>query len=129
MSQHTSRPLWVVLFVLYVGAVAFLCFGNVNPGPDMPRELFGIPLDKCVHFLMFLPFPILGTVALHGRSWWRTLCWTTLLANLTAFLFETQQHRINPYRFSDPSDLNANLLGITVGLLVTIIIGLSDHKK
>ena len=124
-----TRIIWALVFLLYIAAVAWLCFGSFNPGPDIPREIFGIPIDKCVHFLMFLPFPVLGTLAFRERSWWRTLCWMTLAANLIATLFETFQTRINPERCTDPADLNANLLGITTGLLIMALIGLISKKK
>ena len=127
--KQTARICWIVTFLLYIAAVAWLCFGNFKPDQDMPRTLLGIPIDKCVHFTMFLPFPILGTIAFHNRSWWRTLCWTTLAANLIAIVFETQQSHINPTRHTDPADLNANLIGITIGLLIMIIIGLVARKK
>ena len=122
------RILKILLFMAYVGLVAWLCFGTFTPAPDIPRTIFGIPIDKCVHFAMFLPFPILGTLAFDFRSWWRTLCLSTLLANLMAFVFETFQTRINPARTTDPTDLNANLLGITLGLLIAILIGLFRKK-
>ncbi|MBR4353186.1 MAG: VanZ family protein [Bacteroidales bacterium] len=122
------RILKILLFMAYVGLVAWLCFGTFTPDPDIPRTIFGIPIDKCVHFAMFLPFPILGTLAFDFRSWWRTLCLSTLLANLMAFVFETFQTRINPARTTDPTDLNANLLGITLGLLIAILIGLFRKK-
>ncbi|MBR0255721.1 MAG: VanZ family protein [Bacteroidales bacterium] len=127
--KFNTRIIWAIVFLLYVAAVAWLCFGNFSPSPDMPRELFGIPIDKCVHFLMFFPFPVLGTLAFRERSWWRTLCWMTLAANVIAALFETFQTRINPERFTDPADLNANLLGITTGLLLMAVIGLFSQKK
>ena len=122
------RILKILLFLAYVGLVAWLCFGTFTPDPDIPRTIFGIPIDKCVHFAMFLPFPILGTLAFDFRSWWRTLCLSTLLANLMAFVFETFPTRFNPARTTDPTDLNANLLGITLGLLIAILIGLFRKK-
>ena len=53
----------------------------------------------------------------------------TLSANVIATIFERFQTRINPERFTDPADLNANLLGITTGLLLMVIIGLAAKKK
>ena len=124
-----TRILKILLFLAYVGLVAWLCFGNIKPDPDLPRSIFGIPADKVAHFLMFLPAPLLGTLAFDFRSWWRTLCWVTLSANVIATIFERFQTRINPERFTDPADLNANLLGITTGLLLMVIIGLAAKKK
>ena len=119
----------IVLFLAYVAAVAWLCFGTFKPDPSIPRTIFNIPTDKVVHFLMFLPFPILGTIAFDFRSWWRALSIMTILANLAAFSFEQLQSRITTVRVTDPTDLNANFLGISLGLLIAIIIGLAIRRK
>ena len=119
----------IILFLAYVAAVAWLCFGTFKPDPSIPRSIFGYPTDKVVHFLMFLPVPILGTIAFDFRSWWRTLSVMTILANLAAFTFEQLQSRITTIRITDPKDLNANFLGISLGLLIAILIGLFARKK
>ena len=127
--MKNARILKIILFLAYVATVAWLCFGTFKPGPDIPRDILGIPTDKVVHFLMFLPFPLLGTLAFDFRSWWRALSMSTLLANLMAFTFEQLQSRLTTVRITDPSDLNANFLGISLGLLITILIGLLSKKK
>ena len=124
-----SRSLKILLFLAYLALVAWLCFGNFKPSPDIPRSVWGIPIDKCIHFLMFLPFPILGTLAFDFRSWWRALAVSMLMANVVAFLFERLQSVLTSHRITDARDLNANLLGITLGLLITIVIGLLAKKK
>ena len=129
MSKTVVRIGWITVFLLYFAAVVWLYFATIETDPQLPSTFLGIPLDKVAHFLMFLPFPVLGTIAFREQAWWRTLCWTTLAANFCAFLFESQQHRINPYRYTQSSDLNANLLGITVGLLIMVLIGLITKKK
>jgi VanZ family protein len=124
-----SRSLKILLFLAYLALVAWLCFGNFKPSPDIPRSVWGIPIDKCIHFLMFLPFPILGTLAFDFRSWWRALAVSMLMANVVAFLFERLQSVLTAHRITDAQDLNANLLGITLGLLIAIVIGLLCKKK
>lgn len=124
-----SRSLKILLFLAYLALVAWLCFGNFKPSPDIPRSVWGIPIDKCIHFLMFLPFPILGALAFDFRSWWRALAVSMLMANVVAFLFERLQSVLTSHRITDAKDLNANLLGITLGLLITIVIGLLAKKK
>ena len=123
------RITMILLFAAYIAGVAYLCFSTGETKMELPETLFGIPFDKCVHFGMFLPFPILGTLAFDFRSWWRPLCVTTLVANIIAFSFELLQSRITETRTTDPADLNANILGITVGLLAMILIGLFARKK
>ena len=129
MSPRSRLLAARILSVLYLAAVIWLCFGQFDSVPDVPRSLWGIPMDKVVHFLMFLPFPVLGTLACENRSWWRPLSLMTVLANLIAFSFEHLQSRLTTHRVTDPSDLNANLLGITLGLLIAIVIGLISKKK
>ena len=85
--KTSYRIFRIVLFLIYLATVAWLCFGNFKPGPDVPRSIWGIPIDKCFHFVMFLPFPILGTLAFDFRSWWRSLAVSMLMANVVAFLF------------------------------------------
>ena len=124
-----GRILKIILFAAYLAFVAWLCFGTFHPSPKVPRAVFGFPIDKFIHFTMFLPFPILGTMAFSFRSWWRTLSISTLAANLIAFVFENLQSRITATRVTDPADLNANLLGITAGLLIAVITGFFIKKK
>ena len=118
----------MALFALYLATVAFLCFGEPGTGMTFPPEIFGIPTDKCVHFLMFAPFPVLGTIAFQYKSWWRTLCVSILTAVIIAFAFELLQSRVTETRTTDPADLNANILGIAFGLAVAIVGGLFRKK-
>lgn len=126
---NNGRVLKILLFLAYVGTVAYLCFGSFETDPHIPRTIFNIPVDKIVHFSMFLPFPVLGALAFDFRSWWRTLCLSVFVANVVAFTFESLQSSINASRVTDPADLNANLLGITFGLILAVIIGLLAKKK
>ena len=53
--KFNTQFIWAIAFLLYIAALAWLCFGSFTPGPDVPREWMGLQLDKCVHFLMFMP--------------------------------------------------------------------------
>jgi len=127
--KAVPRILKILLFTVYMAAVAWLCFGKFESVPNVPRIIWGIPTDKVVHFLMFLPFPILATLAFEFHSWWRTLSVSTLMANIMAFSFERLQSILTSYRVTDAADLNANILGISLGLLITVLVGLFAHKK
>lgn len=54
--------LTLALLVVYLGMVGWCCFGHFSDLPDIGQDnLFGIPMDKMVHFLMFFPFPSLSS--------------------------------------------------------------------
>ena len=129
MTKGFSRTIWIVLFVAYVLGVAWLCFTDSQSEMEFPDSLWDIPIDKCVHFLMFLPFPVLGTLAFDFRSWWRCLCIMTFVALVIAFVFEHLQSIITTTRVTDPADLNANVLGISTGLFVMMVWGLIRKRN
>lgn len=61
-----------LLFVLYLAAIAFMCFASSGNFPDVQKSIFGIPIDKAVHFMMFFPFPIMTFLSLdtkHKKAW------------------------------------------------------------
>ena len=129
MTKGFSRTIWIVLFVAYVLGVAWLCFTDSQSEMEFPDSLWDIPIDKCVHFLMFLPFPVLGTLSFDFRSWWRCLCIMTFVALVIAFVFEHLQSIITTTRVTDPADLNANVLGISTGLFVMMVWGLIRKRN
>lgn len=57
------RWFWRVLLVVYLAAVAYVCFAGQGSLPDFGDWKFPIPADKCVHFLLFLPWPILACLS------------------------------------------------------------------
>ena len=128
-SKPNYRVLWIVLFCLYMAGLAWVYFSSGEVSFELPKSLFGIPFDKAVHYSLFLPFPILFTLALNFKSWWRTLSFSALLAVAIAFTFETLQSRITATRVTDPADLNANVLGIATGLAVMLIAGFIARKR
>lgn len=129
MSAKKKKVVWrkvfVVLFVLYMGALIYLYFGKLPTSLKLPRTLWGIPSDKVGHFLMFLPYPFLA----HGSSFtgkrkWRDLVFVTLSGIAIAFAFELLQGTLASYRTTDPWDLVANIAAISVATLILSVIDL-----
>ena len=108
-----------ILFILYLIAVAYLCFGHVSVDKDLPEAIWGIPLDKCVHFCMFLPFPILCTIAVSGKKPWRALSLSIIAGIAIVTSLELLQSMLTDYRATDIWDLVANLAAIVTGSLLT----------
>ncbi len=135
MRQNRTRALvFRLLMILYVAAVAWLCFANFHRLPDVPRTFFGIPTDKVVHFCMFFPFPILAFLAYdpYTRTPWQALAALVsicavggIFAGCTEFIQEQLT-----YRSKDIHDFGADCLAIGIaGVLVFLIDVLKMRKK
>ena len=122
-----------IAFLLYLAAVLLLCFGKFSELSSMPRPFLGIEADKIVHFLMFLPFPVLFYMAFS----WRTrnarhslilalviLAVGTLVAAGTEFIQD-----FIPYRASDIGDFLADFLALCLSSALIIPIDLKKLKR
>lgn len=113
---------WKIMLLLYLGAVAYLCFATQDGLPKLTEWKFPIPPDKCVHFAMFIPWPILSCLAVKpigGRSAGTVLLLLgmTLLGFAIAGVTEWIQGML-PYRSKDINDLIADSLGLCSGALL-----------
>ena len=131
----TRRQLiWArILFGLYIVAVAVLCFGKFDSTQDVPKDLWGIPTDKIVHFLMFFPFPILACLAsggYRGERWQATF--RTVIAFLAGCAFAAATEWVQTwlsYRSGDPVDFGADALALLLSSAIVLIIVLAKHRK
>ena len=122
-----------ILFGLYLVAVAVLCFGKFDSSQDVPMDLWGIPTDKIVHFLMFFPFPILACLAsggYRGERWQATF--RTVIAFLAGCAFAAATEWVQTwlsYRSGDPVDFGADALALLLSSAIVLIIVLAKHRK
>ncbi len=121
-----------VLLALYFLAIGVLCFSHFDSGMDLPATFWGIPQDKLAHFLMFLPYPILATLALHlpagkPRSLILFLLWVVIAGGVIAGATELIQGTTG-YREADIADFRADCLGIFTGAVLTLIYGAVSRK-
>ena len=119
------KAIFITAFVIYLAAVIYLCLMKPDNLPQTELYLFGLPLDKVAHFLMFLPFPALAYMMLweKGRRTWAELL--ILLSCLAvgvglAFLTEHLQ-AMTQYRSSDIKDIYADMTGLGIGCIVVLI--------
>ena len=112
-----------ILLLLYIAAVCFLCFARFDDTPSVPLQIFGIPTDKLVHFLMFAPFPVLAWFAFGGkRKGWRRYLALALILGVGVLLSlstEVIQQYI-PYRNGDWTDFAADLTGLVTSTLILL---------
>ena len=135
MKPNTTRSIIAkIIMLLYVVAVAYLCFANFHKLPDVPKTFLGIPMDKIVHFCMFFPFPILAFLAyahLTQTPWHALAALISICAigGIFAGITEIIQGQLS-YRTKDINDFGADCLAIGLsGLLVFVIDVLKMRKK
>ena len=125
--------LFKILTLLYMIAVAIICFAKFSSIPAVPGKFLGLDADKVVHFLMFTPFPVLAyfSFPLDRKS---------LLLNVIAIILiflsgagiagltEIIQGRL-PYRTMDINDYKADVLGILFTTLVLFLVRLFSRRS
>ena len=122
-----------IAFGVYILAVLVLCFAPFPSSDDVPMELWGIPMDKLVHFLMFFPFPLLAYLAFDRYREHRGAAVPWAFAALAcgcafAAFTELVQSRLS-YRSGDPADFRADAIALAAGSLIVLIVILAKHKK
>ncbi|MCR5325389.1 MAG: VanZ family protein [Bacteroidales bacterium] len=125
--------LFRLLTVLYLAAIAVLCFAKFSSLPSVPGSFLGIPTDKIVHFLMFLPFPVLALLSfkLKKPAILKIILIIVMLffvGCMIAWGTEYMQGLL-PYRDMDPVDFKADSLGLFVGSILSFIIFVFAVKK
>ena len=123
-----------IVFALYLAAIVWLCFGQFDSVPDIPRSYWGIPTDKIVHFLMFFPFPVLAYYAFDRYSdrFGTSVRWTAVTFGaglLIAAGTEVGQARLTSYRSGDIHDFNADFLAIGISTLIVLTLNLRKLRK
>lgn len=133
--MSTKTILARILFVVYLAAVAFLCFMHAEKIPDMQKTFLGIPADKVAHFLMFLPFPILVFLAydhVTNKVWSSVLFAVLTFAVGAAIAWGTEYIQgMLPYRSRDVADFRADLLALgisTLGVFITDLVNLPKRN-
>lgn len=128
-----KKRIFFILFILYLAGLGFACFGHFESIPEPQKLIFGLPIDKVVHFSMFLPFPLLTLAAFRSRT---TKVWQSLLLTLAVFIVgcilagatELIQG-LTDYRSCDPLDFRADSIGLALGSLAAFCIDLRKGFK
>ena len=123
ISKSVRTP--ILIFCLYIAAVAYLCFAKPDGMPELPTEWFGLPADKVAHFLMFLPFPLLAytTFEMHGMTPGRKIMLlAAILCAGAGVALGTEYIQANlEYRSSDMKDFAADAIGLAAGSLGAVL--------
>ncbi len=120
--------LFRILTLLYIAVVAVICFARFSSLPIFPGKFLGLDADKVVHYLMFLPFPLLAFFSFRYEK--RGVVSTILLilcifvvGALIAGITEYVQGQL-PYRTMDINDYKADLLGLFTSCIAVFFVRL-----
>ena len=120
MKCKFSDIVFRILLVLYIGVIAFLCFG--------------IPADKIAHFMMFFPLPVIAFFAFGKKNEKKTGPVVASIVSITAFscilagITEIIQGSL-PYRSEDINDFKADCLAIIIAGLAILVYCIIMKKK
>lgn len=117
-----------MLLVLYLGAVAWLCFGSFDNAPQVSPSFFGIPTDKIVHFSMFLPFPVIarGVVIGMTKKPLHSFLLVLVLFVIGCIIAAGTElgQGLTDYRSADSKDFLADGIGLATGSIIALVLDL-----
>ena len=119
------RIFFGILLVIYLAAVAYLCFYKFQSLPHI-RRIWGFPADKFVHFVMFLPFPFLMylTFAPITKHFFKALLHILIIfgigCSIAAGTEVIQTHL--KYRTGDLMDFKADSIALAISSVFTLIL-------
>ncbi|MBQ0045074.1 MAG: VanZ family protein [Bacteroidales bacterium] len=121
-----NKTFWRLLLVVYLITVCYLCFWNFQPSTSVPWSIWGIPTDKIVHFLMFLPAAPLFYLSLPEKwlpSVWAKILWlvATALAGAGVAAFTELGQAFTSYRTSDITDFWFDCYSIGGATVITML--------
>ena len=132
-ASSFARIIFPLMFICYICAVGFLCFGHFEDMPDVATTIFGIPTDKVVHFSMFFPFPLLAYATFGRKTKGR---WNSILFIIAIFLvgcilgIATELGQgLTDYRSCDINDFRADSLGMALSSVCALIIDSIRHSS
>ena len=128
-----DKETWKVVFLIYLAAVLYCCFGRFDDIPKPPVSFLGIPLDKIVHFTLFFPFPFLAWLAFDRFSVkpWQSILFVsiTLTAGLLLAAATEAGQGLTAYRTGDIHDFAADAIALAVSSLIVLFLDIHKQEK
>lgn len=131
--SNTVKYVSAGILFLYLASVIALCIIQTESLPQVEVKWLGIPTDKIVHFIMFLPFPILTWLAFfkEERIKWKKvgLCAIILLCGMVLAAGTEVAQTFTEYRDGDILDFAADCMGMATGLIIVVIASFISRKR
>ena len=123
MMDGRLRRVYVAVFCVYLAAVGILCFIRPSDLPEVDtRTILGIPIDKVLHFIMFLPYPVLSGMVFivrDGRTASGFIVMTILAITGIGIAYGTEVLQAHTgYRQYEIGDFYADMSGIAAGTFI-----------
>ena len=130
--ERSNRILARIILVVYLGLIAFACFGQFENLPRIKSPLLGMLNDKLVHFILFFPLPFLMWLAFDKYT---TKAWHSLLFVTGAFLAgcviaaatEVGQYYTG-HRSAEALDFFADTLAMAICSLIVFILDIAKQE-
>ena len=117
--------MWIALLCAYIIAIAYLCFMRPDDIPEIRPDLWGIPIDKIMHFIMFFPYPVLAYAAFRPDGRRRMIHLAVLaiiLVTGTGVALGTEHIQgLIEYRGYDIKDFHADMLGMSCSAILAFM--------
>ena len=120
-----GRYIWIGILCVYFATVLVLCLIRPEYIPDAEIRIWGIPADKILHFLMFLPYPVIAYTAFRpesGRKWLHLLVLLAVFAVGIGLAMATEKLQgLSEYRAYEVTDFYADVLGMECCSIATAL--------
>lgn len=130
--MNNRDRIFLFLFLVYLGIVIWCCFGHFDSLPNVQRQILGIPTDKVVHFIMFLPFVFLAYMSFASlpkrRSQAVLLALAALVAGAIMAVATEIGQSLTTYRSGDAWDFVADASGLGLAFIFVLIIILASKR-
>ncbi len=131
MTKKIAIIYKILFFAYLISLVLLMVLTFKTDQMDIPKHIFGIPVDKVVHFILFFPYPILTWLTFNDSLRKKIKNLTYVLIPISGLFLATITETIqllNSSRSYDPKDLMANYIAILSGSLLITIISLFSKK-
>lgn len=123
--KFKRRYIWIIILCLYFAAVMALCLMRPEAIPEINRDLWGIPMDKVAHFLMFFPYPAIAYITFRPydtRKWLHLMVLFAVFATGIGLAMGTEQLQgLSEYRSYEIEDFYADILGMECSTFLTAL--------
>ena len=119
------KTIMTALLCVYLATLILLCMMKTDSMPEVKFTLLGLPLDKVLHFCMFLPYPMLafqvfvqkGSTCLH-----EILLLGIILIFGAGLAYGTERLQgLTDYRSYEMADLFADMIGLIAGAAAVLL--------